>query len=190
MASGSSNTAMATAVCRHRAVSSIRAVDPAAAQIGDRHQDKRDPQIFELPPRIEERAAGDDQAKPVLSRNQEMQSEIDGKEEKKCRRAEYHDGRSITSSRNEQAVPHPVMRPTLKATALPGPDAHCRSFLDLRTRRAGCASIGKIASAISLWPKAPGADRPAWPRSVPAASPSSPAAGRHKRSRPAPRSCA
>src|SRR5258708_24952946 len=91
----------------------IGLVDPSAAEIGGRHQNKRNPEIFELPPRIENRAAGDDERKPVLSRNDKMQSEIDGKEDKKYRRAKYHDNPSIASSSNGTCRIEPDMQQVL-----------------------------------------------------------------------------
>ena len=129
-----------------------RVVDPAPAQIGDRHQDKRDPEIFELPPPIEDRAAGDDQAKPVLSRNQEMKSEIDGKEDKENGRAEYHDSRSINSSPNGARRTGSDMRPTLRTMAQRDRIRMANLHFSIGERAgAGCASTGKTTSAISLW---------------------------------------
>jgi hypothetical protein len=77
-----------------------RRVDPAAAEIGDRHQDEWNPEIFKLPLRIEKCAARDDEPEPILPRNCEMQCEIDGKEHKKCGCAKYQDIGSIRPPSN------------------------------------------------------------------------------------------
>ena len=47
------------------------------------------------------RAQQQPSSEPVLPRNEKMQSEINDEKAKKYRRAEYHDGRSITSSADE-----------------------------------------------------------------------------------------
>ncbi len=70
-------------------------LDPPATQIGDRHQDKRDPNVLQLPRGVENGAADDDQPKSILARNGKMQSEIDDKEDKEGGCAEYHDSRAL-----------------------------------------------------------------------------------------------
>ena len=63
---------------------------PEHAEIGDRHQQKRKPDIFELPPGVKDRAADDNQIE-APARGSQDECEIDGKEDEEDRRAKEHD---------------------------------------------------------------------------------------------------
>src|SRR6185437_9093627 len=78
---------------------SRRSLHQTYAGIGDGGQHERNPHVVDLPPSIEDRAAGNDQVCAEAPGKRTMQNEITSKEDEERRRAEKHDSpRAVGSS--------------------------------------------------------------------------------------------